>query len=67
VPLPLISVVTTPSSTAATLAVTPCRVIVTHAPLLVSVGNWPNVGGNVVQKKWISMAGGAPFAGGPFQ
>src|SRR6266403_3467784 len=64
VPLPLMSVVTTPSSTAATLAVTPCRVIVVHAPLFVSVGNWPKVGGNVVQKKWIltwySLLGVAP-------
>src|SRR6266404_1271568 len=64
VPLPLISVVTTPSSTAATLAVTPCRVIGEHAPLFVSVGNWPKVGGNVVQKKWIliwySLLGVAP-------
>src|SRR5882724_13113627 len=65
-PLPFRSVVTTPTSTSAIVALTPCRVSWMQLPsALRSVGNWPKVAGNVLQKKlrltWYSLLGVAPF------
>src|SRR6266851_176483 len=42
-PLPLTSVVTTPNSTAATVSVTPCRVMAGQLAGPPGNGNWPKV------------------------